>query len=543
MIIENNSQLNKRSSAIDLYIALLLLVLTLFLGYLLMVPGVCGVYHDDGIYVISAKALAEGQGYRIISLPQAPFQSKYPIVYPAMLTMIWKLWPTFPANITIMQWMTLTFAGIFVGLAYLYLVVWGYASRSVAFLAGILIATSSNFLYYGILTLSEMPFACFMVAAMFALERYLVNPRTGIRLQLGLGVILALPLLTRAIGIVFIPAALAVIYSRRRPMFWVILGILAVAGPWIMWSILTPIWNESIITGWYTDYLGWWKLSSGQTVKINILLTNLLMTCVYMVCQSLVVLIQAMRVEPQLLIFIAFLGFLSLVWLAKDLRRKPILPAFLCCYLLLTICWPWPPARRLIVILPFLMAFLLSGLLSIISMFTWLKKQRFLGVVFAALLVTTNLVITYQNIQTNQKAHYPFLSSLEKPVSWSSYEEIFRWVKANTQPSAIIAYGLDSMLFLYTGRQGFRPFVVQPETIFYGSKKDSVSLRDLQKSLAVYQPSYLINTPMPNFGEERPFTEMLQKLQERYPEWLETVYQGSDPRFVIFKIHAHRAPS
>ena len=28
-----------------------------------------GIYHDDGIYLVTAKALAEGKGYRIISLP------------------------------------------------------------------------------------------------------------------------------------------------------------------------------------------------------------------------------------------------------------------------------------------------------------------------------------------------------------------------------------------------------------------------------------------------------------------------------------------
>src|SRR5262249_49748420 len=40
-----------------------------------------GIVHDDGIYVVTAKALATGQGYKIISLPSALPQTKYPILF------------------------------------------------------------------------------------------------------------------------------------------------------------------------------------------------------------------------------------------------------------------------------------------------------------------------------------------------------------------------------------------------------------------------------------------------------------------------------
>ena len=40
---------------------------------------------DDGVYWVCAKALATGQGYRIISLPERPFQTKYPPLYPAAM--------------------------------------------------------------------------------------------------------------------------------------------------------------------------------------------------------------------------------------------------------------------------------------------------------------------------------------------------------------------------------------------------------------------------------------------------------------------------
>ena len=49
-----------------------------------LAPSV-GLYHDDGIYLVTAKALAEGQGYRIISLPTVIPQSKYPFLFPLAL--------------------------------------------------------------------------------------------------------------------------------------------------------------------------------------------------------------------------------------------------------------------------------------------------------------------------------------------------------------------------------------------------------------------------------------------------------------------------
>ena len=42
---------------------------------------IVGFFHDDSIYTVVAKSLSEGKGYRIISLPSSPPQTKYPFVY------------------------------------------------------------------------------------------------------------------------------------------------------------------------------------------------------------------------------------------------------------------------------------------------------------------------------------------------------------------------------------------------------------------------------------------------------------------------------
>jgi hypothetical protein len=55
-----------------------------FLSYVVAVYGICylapgyGLFDDDGVYLVTAKSLAEGTGYRIVSLPNAIPQTKYP---------------------------------------------------------------------------------------------------------------------------------------------------------------------------------------------------------------------------------------------------------------------------------------------------------------------------------------------------------------------------------------------------------------------------------------------------------------------------------
>ncbi|HME08887.1 MAG TPA: hypothetical protein VKG25_17645, partial [Bryobacteraceae bacterium] len=60
-----------------------------------------GYYHDDSIYWVTAKSFAQGDGYKIASLPHQPFQTKYPPLYPAFLSLVWRINPHFPDNLSL----------------------------------------------------------------------------------------------------------------------------------------------------------------------------------------------------------------------------------------------------------------------------------------------------------------------------------------------------------------------------------------------------------------------------------------------------------
>ena len=70
-------------------------------------PASFGLYRDDSLYLSSARALATGEGYVIPSIPGEPAQTKYPIFYPWLLSLLWRVWPTFPDNLYGAFWLSL----------------------------------------------------------------------------------------------------------------------------------------------------------------------------------------------------------------------------------------------------------------------------------------------------------------------------------------------------------------------------------------------------------------------------------------------------
>src|SRR5271154_4995041 len=69
-----------------------------------------GRLHDDALLFVSAKGLADGEGFRVLSLPEQPAQTKYPVLYPLYMSLVWRMNPNFPANLwtaRVLNWMLL----------------------------------------------------------------------------------------------------------------------------------------------------------------------------------------------------------------------------------------------------------------------------------------------------------------------------------------------------------------------------------------------------------------------------------------------------
>jgi hypothetical protein len=103
----------------------------------------------------------------------------------------------------------------------------------------------------------------------------------------------------------------------------------------------------------------------------------------------------------------------------------------------------------------------------------------------------------------------------------------------------VIACGLDTMFYLYTGRVGIRPFLSRPTSLFYGDEYPATgTLKDFVSILIRYRPTYIVQPPMPGFAEEEPFKSLLSNFMHGCFECFELVY--ADAHSNVYMINHDR---
>jgi hypothetical protein len=506
-----------------------------------LVPGVTGVVHDDGVYVSTARSLAQGDGYRLISLPDQPEQTKYPILYPALLAFIWMGWPSFPGNLVVMQWVTAACAAASLALAFLLLVRFGYTSRLLAFGACAVAATSPMLVYLSTLTMSEMPFALLLMAALWRAEQALVGEMSRAR-QFVTGVAAAAPFLCRAIGLALLVAVPLALVGRRRPVRWTMLGLGLAAGAWIVWSMPAIGRDPSAdIVGYYTDYSsGTRVLASPRVFRLigeNTLL--LVMGSAGLWLQG----VPALATGAGALVLVLG-GGAAWIAIARDaLRARPVAVA-LVCYAALVVIWPWRPARFLVPVLPLLAACTLRTLADAGARFGPTVSRRLTPVLLALCVVAAamNLRAVAEAGERSRRAGYPLdvgIGDEDHPGTWRDHQQLFTWLREQTPPDAILASGLDTMMFLYTDRKAFRPVVYRPEVFFGAGGSPIGEPDDVRRLLRQGRASFLVLSP--GYAEWRQLRRVVGQLEHDHPGLLRRVYAGADNRFEVFAIAASAA--
>lgn len=518
----------------DLVIAALLVVCTLAAGSMMIVPRVTGVFHDDGIYLSTAKSLAEGHGYRLISLPGAPVQTKYPPLYPALLAVVWRMWPAFPDNIVAMQWLTLFLSACSIGLCYYYVVACGYFSRQVALIGGLLAASSHALLYYSSLLLSEMPFAFFLCAALFSLEKYVEEETHSIRDKLFLTLVIALPFLTRSIGVVLMPAAVLFLLVRRRFSLLVASGLAAVVVAWFAWTLHSHQSNP--VTYYYTSYWDWWKDYVSPISLLRVCLFNMIDSCYSVVSSGCALVSRLVSFAPRLWPLVALLAVPAALGLWQDLRKKRLLPWLLLFYFAMVLVWPWPPFRFVVPVLPLLLCYAIGGTGRLGQRLTPRRWRQPLVVGLSGLLFITNIWQTHAVGAFNRSMAYPTMStSWPNPVHWSSFLDAFVWIRTNTCPTDVVAGYFDSMIFLYTDRKAFRPLVVTP-SLYYGLAERAVTPGEFLRHLRAEQGRYVFCTPFDRFGGVTSLHRVVEELRAARPGSVKLVHVGKDRRFAVYRV-------
>lgn len=416
-----------------------------------------GVFYDDAFYVILAKSLATGQGYRNLNLPGAPFATHYPPGYPLFLAALWRIAPAFPANVVWFKVANAGFLSITAGVAYLFARERLGLAAGVGLVAVVAGTVTTPALYLSSMVLSECMFLALLLPMLLWAERATSRDDPPLPAATLLGAAAGGLFLVRSQAVALI-GAITLAYALRR--HWRAaaassVAALAVVLPWLLWVHAHDSAYPALMRGDYGSYFAWFV--DGVRERGVTLVTATLARNIPAMFQHVVYRLRP--IENPLPDIVASLGAAALAVLgfARLARRARVTFIFLAAYLLLVAMWPFPPARFLLGVWVLLMLVLASGVQSAVerrrpergerAQRLWMASQVACAVAVCVLVAG----VTAYNVRGYER-HY-WRSTGERSARWIVPK--LEWARVNTDTAAVIGSDHDEgSVYLYTGRRG-----------------------------------------------------------------------------------------
>jgi len=465
--------------------------------------GYFGVCPDDAVYFSSAKALAQGHGYIIASFPGGPPQTKYPVLYPWLLSWIWRFYPSFPANIVPAAWITAFFTCWFLAAAFELLRRLAGVGDWTALAIVSLCAFEPHVLVLSRCLLSDVPFAALALTAAVVGDRAM-QERARPAFTLLAGVVAALSVMTRTIGVAVAAGIVAAALHRRAYRKAAL--FLLVAAPWVlvsMWAghpALTPAeagspwqagtsalalpgWQQSLL--YYTNYGAFWRLCVPSLGVFGAMLAGNL--ALWVKGMAVYLFSPTLQIEKSLA-GNAIGGIVSAGAVAGILRQarsdgwKPI-HFIIPFYFAVVLIWNFPILDRFF--LPFLPLFymglwvegkhLVHLALSAYRDRRPLGERVVCGITLAVLATLSGVAIW--NYRYGYRSEIAGQAEFRTRM-WAEKAQAYDWIRRNTgSGTRIIAYD-DASLYLYAGRAAVRPISFSTEYVY------TRDMRVLERDLA-----------------------------------------------------------
>ncbi|MEP6495805.1 MAG: hypothetical protein ABJF01_24190 [bacterium] len=445
-----------------------------------------GVFHDDAMYVILARSLASGHGYRYLNLPGAPVATQHPPGYPALLALVSMFVPAFPANIVAFKTLNALLAA-----ASTVLVVLFARARALdpvpAIALGVASAVSIPLLLLSSMVLSEPLFFLLVVALLFAIERF-VERQNGSWRPMAIGIGIAACALVRLNGIALLPATLVILAFKRR---WRDAGIvtLATVVALLPWQVMVATHTGVLpapLRGDYESASSWWLRglhAHGPHVVIE--------TIRKVVAEGagmFGVLFSAMRGDLAHSITLVALATLSIAAVAAIRSRLPVTLLFLCGYLGIVVVWPYAPSRFLWAIWPLFLLLFTAG-----ANWAWrgiaarrIRASDTRGTVarYAVLVAFAWVVVGYAEYE--QRGLRDRWWSSASRSNAGRVAAAVAWVHDNTSLNDLVASEDEGAVYLYTGRHAVPIRSLAPDAYLRDIPASEAARDGLQPILAAY---------------------------------------------------------
>lgn len=207
--------------------------------YLWRVDNAAGLIIDDAWYILLAKALASGDGFRLISSATAQILPTVPPGFPAMLAPVFWFSPSFPGNLfwlKLVSMLAMAVAGVACYVDYTRNR--ALDATTALWLTAIVVLTPSFVFLATSTTMSECAFFGVQMLALLAIERAARDDEAEHRRTVIAGVLAAATYLVRVTGLALIAAAVGYFVTRRRYRQASVFAAIVVIGilPWEIYA-------------------------------------------------------------------------------------------------------------------------------------------------------------------------------------------------------------------------------------------------------------------------------------------------------------------
>ena len=320
-------------------------------------PTPAGVWHDDGIYVMVGKSLAQGDGLRYTGVVGAPAAVKFPPLYPGLLAVLWMVMGGIGAVTLVAEILNLVMIAAGGALFAWTLHVHGKIEQRAAITAGLLAFVSADLLRTALIPLSEPLFIVIMTASLAAWGRATREKASGVVL---LGALLALLVLARTSGAAVVAGfavALLLTAGLRRPLA-VVAPALVVMTVWGAWAARQAREIPDGFADVLGPYVGWLL---GQMFGAPVAFVSRLPGHAVDVAERVAVLVLPGLNGPWLWLAALPLTAYALVGARRLHRDFPPLPWIAGMYILLLLVWPYVDRRLVSPLHPFVVSFVIAG--------------------------------------------------------------------------------------------------------------------------------------------------------------------------------------
>ena len=412
-----------------------------------------GFYHDDSIYWVSAKSLAAGDGYRISSLPNRPYQTKYPPLYAALLAGIWRINPNFPSNLplaTLLAWVLLP--------VYL-LTVWIFLRQCefdwrVQCLLFLIAGLSPVAAVFSFSLMPELLFTAFLLGSVTLAERASEsNAAWWLPALAGIGG--ALAYLTKSSAaplLITVPLCFALRKQFSKAGLYAAAMLPAVVG-WQWWvsGHLSRSWD--LVTLYYTNYLGF-QIYNVSLADLPLVMWHNLDG--FLMGAGTLLTFDVPFGSKHLERVAAVAAIAGCVRLARRTNQLQY-PLAACGFSMALLVWHYTPDQRFVFPLyPLLLAGLWTELANVYQALraSWGKPalaDRTAALAGAGVLASFALFIAF----TSTYGLFRFLPDLfaSYRADFAARRPAYEWIARNAPPEAnVFAYD-DPLLYLYAGRK------------------------------------------------------------------------------------------